>query len=231
MRMVFLQPRLFFRMQREATSQHWLLAALIILVLVSASAIRQQQFASGLDSVPAVEGASPDTSLTWKPALTASSQMILNWISLSAILIIVSLSQSIRPRFDQNLRVVIWASMPFGLMAALQLLYYSSGGHPGNPGLSGLINDLPSFQALPSTLQMLVQSFSAQLTIFWLWNLILLYLGARYTLGGMRVMIALVLGLWVAWLVLLPLGVASFNSGSGDPLPTLVPFSEATQSP
>src|SRR5262249_15510415 len=152
------------------------------------------------------------------------SEMIVNWISLSLILTIVSLSQSIRPQFDRNLRIAVWASLPFGLMAALQLLYYGSGGHPGNPGLSGLVSNLPGFNDWPQMSQMVLLSLSTRLTIFWLWNLILLYLGARYVLGGSRIVIVLVLGLWIGWLVLLPLAGTSLTSRNNDPLPTVVPF-------
>ena len=51
LRMVLLQPRLFFRTQRVANSQHWLSAALIILALVGASAIRQQELGGGQNTL------------------------------------------------------------------------------------------------------------------------------------------------------------------------------------
>ena len=55
--------------------------------------------------------------------------------------------------------------------------------------------------------------------------------GPREQQVSSRLARASMIPLWIAWLVLLPLGVATLNSRTADPLPTLVPFSESTQSP
>jgi hypothetical protein len=226
---------MFFRTLPTANRQHWLLVAIIVLMLVGFNAIRKQELLSGggFSSVSTPDGAgpSPDISMTWRPALTAASEIVLNWLVLSVFLVIVSLSRSTRPQFGQNLRVAIWTSLPLGLMAALQLVFYSSGGKPGKAGLSGIIPEIAGFSNLPSFSQMLLLSLGAQLTVFWLWSLILIYLGARYALGGLRTVVVFVIALWIAWLVLLPAAASSFTTTNAEPLPTLVPFPEASQSP
>ncbi len=246
MRMVLLQPGQFFRFQVSDNSQHWLAAAFIILVLIGASAIRQQQLAPAAGSggiTPSTEGSGPDNgtgtnvspsddiSMVWKPALTAASEKILDWVLLSLMLFIVSLTRMQSPQFGQNLRIVIWASVPLGLMAALQLLYYASGGQPGQSGLSGLVTKLPGFGNLPSLAQILLTSLSSHVTLFWLWSLVLVYLGARYTLGGIPIVIVSVLVLWIAWLVVLPVAVNSLNRQSTLPVPTVVPLPDANSTP
>lgn len=251
-RMVLLQPGLFFRTLPTTSSQHWILAAFLILALVSFSAIRQQELVSGGGSVsftPPVDtggapddfsggqtgglaqggtGAAPDISMTWKPALTASSEVVLNWVLLSLLLMIVSFSHSGKAQFGLNLRVAVWSSLPLGLMAALQLLYYSSGGAPGKPGLSGIVAELPFYKTLPSFSQLLLVALSTKLTVFWLWSLILLYLGARNSLGGMRIVVVLVIVLWVAWLVLLPAAITGLSAQSSEVTPTLMPLSDGS---
>ncbi len=241
-RMALLQPGLFFQTLPASNSQHWLIAAFLILALIGVSAIRQQELASGSPSfnVPSDSGTgdsgqtpggtdttnavTPDISTTWKPALTAASEVVVNWIFLGVLLIIVSVSRSSPPRFGLNVKIVIWASLPLGLMAALQLLYYSSGGMPGKPGLAGLVSDLPGFGNLPTFTQALLVSLGSRLTLFWLWSLILVYLGARHTLGGMRLVIALVLLLWIVWLVFLPVAINSLNNPHLESVPTLMPL-------
>jgi hypothetical protein len=64
-----------------------------------------------------------------------------------------------------------------------------------------------------------------------MWSLLLIYFGARYALGGLRSVVVVVIALWIAWLVLLPAAATSLTSTSNDPMPTLVPFPEETQSP
>src|SRR5579859_5214411 len=74
MRMLILQPRMFFRTLSASTSQMWFLAAILILGLIGASAIRQQQL-GGADSSGVVSqapdnggGTAPaDISATWTP--------------------------------------------------------------------------------------------------------------------------------------------------------------------
>jgi hypothetical protein len=249
-RMVLLQPGLFFRTLPTTSSQHWILAAFLILALVGFSAIRQQELISGSGSVsfsPPPDtsappddfsggqsdglsqngtAAAPDISMTWKPALTASSEIVVNWLLLSVLLIIVSVSRSGQLKFGLNVRIAVWSSVPLGLMAALQLLYYSSGGAPGKPGLSGIVVDLPAYKTLPSIWQLLLVSLSSRLTVFWLWSLILLYLGARNALGGMRIVVLLVIALWIAWLVLVPAAITGLTAQSTEIAPTLMPLSD-----
>jgi len=239
--MLIVQPRLFFRTLSTSNSQLWLLAAILILGVIGASAIRQQQLGgsessgpvAGAPVAPDINGGngSPDISTTWTPALIAVSQVVLNWIFLSLLLMIVSLSRSAAPQLGQNFRMVVWANLPLGLMAALQLLFYASGGSPGKAGLSGLTRMLPGFANLPSISQSLLTTLSTYLTIFGLWTVILVYLGARNMLNGSPLVVIFVIALWCAWMVIAPVAAENINNHSPGPLPTVVPFPDATQGP
>ncbi len=232
MRAVLLQPELFFRTLPTSTSQYWLLVAFVILALVSLSRIQQLGLAStsgsatfsaqtntgsadgsigsstdsGTGSSTLSDGSdSSNIAATWQPALSASSELIINWLALSILLCVIPLSKGRWPRFGQSLKISVFASLPLALMSALQLLYYRSGGQPGKPGLSGFVSTISTWHSLSPFVQALLLSLSAYVTIFWLWNLILLYIAARNALGGRRLLGVLIVVLWMAWLVIIPL--------------------------
>jgi hypothetical protein len=235
-RMLILQPGLFFRTLATSGSQMWFLAAILILGVIGASGIRQQQL-GGPDSSGNVAQApdsgtgNPDISTTWTPALIAISKVAVNWVFLSLLLMIVSLSRSKRPQLGQNLRMVVWASLPLGLMAGLQLLFFASGGSPGKAGLSGLTHMLPGYDNLPTISQDLITTFSSYLTVFGLWTVILVYLGARNMLNGSPLVVIFVIVLWCGWMVIAPVAATQIANPPQGPLPTVVPLTSGTQAP
>lgn len=129
-------------------------------------------------------------------ALLASSNIVLGWIVLTAMLVVVPMLRGRAPRVGQNLQIAIWSSLPFAVMAVLQLVYYASGGQIGEPGVQGLLKDIPGYGDLSSTTQALLISFTSRLTVFWLWSMLLVYFGARYALGGWRIVALLIVIAW-----------------------------------
>jgi hypothetical protein len=238
-RLAIIQPRTFFSTLASSTSQNWFLVAILILGAVGASAIRQQELANPNATIgsPSVQlpdspesGVPADVSMTWRPALLASSRIVLNWLFLSAVLMIVPLSRGVRPQFGANLRMVIWAYLPLGLMAILQLFFYATGGQPGNPGLSGMVKAPSASSSLPMISTELLRSAAQHLTIFNLWTICLVYLGARHMLKGSSILIIVLIVLWCASIIMLPVAVESVNNQIAAPLPTIIPTLETALS-
>lgn len=218
----------------ERTDWHWLWIAALILVLVGLSAVRLDSTtapaapavafdptvggpAPGLSDLggppPGIQpggtdssagGASARVTTTWTTALVGASGIVLQWFILALLLSEVTLLRGYAPRLSLNLRVAVWASLPLGLMAALQLVYHAAGGEGGSSGLSGMLTDLPGYTDLSSFSQALLLSLAGQLTLFWLWSLLLIYKGARYSLNGSRWSAALVVIAWALVVVVIP---------------------------
>ena len=163
---------------------------------------------------PRSEASTPDVSATWTTAILAAGGLVVQWLFLAVFLAEVSLLTSRTPRFSLNLHVAIWAGVPLGLMAGLQLLFYAAGGAVGEPGLSGLVNELPGFEQASAFVQEAIRALASRFTVFWLWSLALLYIGARQALGGKRWAVVLVLAIWVAALVLVPAIVSTLTGGA-----------------
>jgi hypothetical protein len=89
-------------------------------------------------------------------------------------------------------------------MAALQLVFYAAGGKVGANGISGLLTDWEAYQTMSPFLRSLILSFASRLTFFWLWSLILIYVGARMTLQGKWYASVIVVIAWVVVLVVAP---------------------------
>jgi hypothetical protein len=69
-------------------------------------------------------------------------------------------------------------------MAGLQLIYYAAGGKGGEAGLSGLLPEWDRYAELSRGQRSLLLSAATRTTLFSLWGLLLVYLGARQTLRG-----------------------------------------------
>jgi hypothetical protein len=149
-------------------------------------------------------GSSADIATTWTTALLAGSAIVLGWFILTVILSEVALFNGRAPSLGQNLQVAIWTSIPFALMAGLQIIYYSVGGKVGGAGVSGLLGQWEAYNTLPLFWQNVILSLTSRLTVFWLWSLILIYIAARNALRGKRWSSALVVVVWAVLLVVLP---------------------------
>lgn len=246
-------------------NRQWFWVALIILALVALSAVQRDSLtgsegepgADGFMGAPAGQFDAPfiegppvgpplpgptaptsdasDVSARWTTALLAGGGMVLGWLVLAVFLSEVTLLRGEMPRFDRNLQIAIWASVPLGLMAGLQLLFYAAGGGVGALGVSGLLDEIPAYAQLPPLAQEVIRSLASQLTLFWLWSLLLIYIGARQALRGKHWAIALVLTAWIVVLVLAP-AVADRLIGASEeaavtPEPGVLPGAPVDEGP
>jgi hypothetical protein len=168
---------------------------------------------------PPADGAAPETgpspeevSATWSTGLEAAGVLILQWLVLAILLSEVSLLRGKAPRLGHNWQIAIWASVPLALMAGLQLVYFWAGGRPRQDGLSGVVDEWAVYQDLPRLGQSLMLSLASRFTLFWLWTLFLLYLGARYGLGGKWWSSGMVVVIWIAVLTLAPVATGSIEA-------------------
>jgi hypothetical protein len=152
----------------------------------------------------ATGGAESTISTNWTTALIAASGVLLGWVIQAVLLCEVTLFRGFAPRLGRNFQIAIWAGLPLGLLALIQFVYYAAGGTPGEPGLSGLVVDLPEFATLSPLVQALLISLASQITIFSIWSLLLLYSGARYALRGRWWSSMLVVVAWVALVTIVP---------------------------
>jgi hypothetical protein len=203
---LLLRPVEFYRtLPNHIDARHWVFVALLIFILAGLSTVQRQALLSAPSD-------SSTILLNWNMALISASTFIMGWIVQAVLLSLVSLLSGRAPRLGLNLQIAIWASLPLGLMAGLQLLYYSAGGPIGADGVSGLVGELPGYENLPALAQTVVTAAAAQVTIFWAWNLLLLYLGGRFALDGGWLAAALVVLVWALLLIFTPVGI-QFASG------------------
>ncbi len=149
-------------------------------------------------------GGSGNVTGTWTTALLTGAGALVGWLILTLLLAEVSLFNGRKPAFGHNFQIAIWASMPLALMAVLQLIFYAGGGTVGESGLAGLLNEWDAYNSLPPLLRDLILSLTSRLTVFWLWSLILIYVGARGALNGKTWASGLVVVAWVALIVIAP---------------------------
>lgn len=148
---------------------------------------------------PAGTDTAPNVSRTAMTALLAAAGVLLAWLIQAFLLCEVSLINGVRPSMGRNLQIAIWASVPLALMLVIQQVYFAIGGSPGQMGLSLLLEKWAGFQTLPTFSQNVLTILTTNFTLFWLWNLALLYLGGRYLLNGRRTAVMLVI---VAWIII-----------------------------
>jgi hypothetical protein len=178
----------------------------------------------GGGDIPPPGGETPETPVditqTWTTALIEASNMLLGWLILAVLLCEVSLFRGVRPRLGYNLQIAIWASLPLGLMALLQLIYYQAGGPVREPGLLGLLAEWKPYATLPQFWRSVAVSVAIRATVFWLWSLVLIYFGARYALRGRAWASALVVVIWAVVLVFVPVLTGAVAAPKPE-LPTL----------
>jgi hypothetical protein len=149
-------------------------------------------------------GEQADVSETLTIGFIAASEIVINWLIISVLLIVVSLLRGRLPRFGHNFQIAIWATLPLALMALLQVLFYAAGGTGGQPGLAGLLVEWEFYQQQNPMAQDLMYSLAIRLTIFWLWTLALLYFGARNALHGPRIGALFIALFWAVIVVVVP---------------------------
>lgn len=164
---------------------------------------------------------SSNVSRTVMTALLAAGGVVLAWFIQAIVLSEVSLINGARPSFGRNFQIAVWASVPLGLMLLIQQIYFAAGGEPGLVGLSLLLERWEGFATLPAFSQAVLMTFFTNLTLFWLWSLILLYLGGRYVLNGKRAAVLLVVVAWVIISTFVP-ALTSRGSSATTPEPTNV---------
>lgn len=143
--------------------------------------------------------------------LGASGSILAMWLILTPLLAIVPFFNRAAPRWSRALQIAIWATVPLGVLALLQLVYYSAGGKAGEPGLVGIVDELPVYTSLTAMQKSLLLSASSKLTLFHGWTLALIYLGARQTLRGKRAVVMVIIAAWLALIVLLPVATGAYK--------------------
>ncbi len=181
-------------------------------------------------------GTSTDSTQTvnnWTVALIEATRLIVIWGALSMMLIVVPMFKGKPPQIGENIQVAIYASLPLGVMAALQLIFMAAGGQIGAAGLSGLVDEMPMYQTADPFLRSLILSGASQTTLFMLWSLMMIYFGGRFLLRGHRITVLLVIIAWVALLIITPVVTGAIRADSADitaptddPMPDMGDFSE-----
>lgn len=243
------QPVAFFEtLAPMRQTRQWLWVGFIILALVGLSAVQQKAsvqtttptevtapiapvgdpFSSGGDfgtSPPIDTTPNPISDLTqttnnWTIALIEATRLIVMWFGLSIMLMVVPMFKGRPPQMGENIQVAIYASLPLGIMATLQLIFMAAGGRIGAAGLSGLVDELPIYQTADPFLQSIMLSAASQTTIFMMWSLLMIYFGGRFLLRGDRIMVILVIVAWVIVLVIMPVATGAIRAEPADTLET-----------
>jgi len=154
----------------------------------------------------------------WTAVLLTLAQVLAMWFGAAAVLMLVSLFQGKRPRFGHNLQLAIWSSVPLGVMAVLQIVYVASGGVINSRGIARVISNMEAYPSWSPLMQQLALSLAMHAHLFALWHGALLFIGARQSLGGRRVIITLVLMVWVLIVVIVPMPLGLVQAPS-DPVP------------
>lgn len=209
---LLLQPVVFFR--TLPTGRRWAWAALIVLLMLSASALRLPSPAAAppleidpgagmtfddpgaipfdplqavlpTDPRVAVDAAAPnDTDARLMTALVTMGRMILAWGVIALVLMQITLFKGQAPHLTRNLHIAVWATLPLAVGALAQIGYAAAGGQGSEPGLSLLLRYWEAYPTLPLWGQALLNSAASQFHLFNLWSLVLMWLGGMYALRG-----------------------------------------------
>lgn len=196
-----LHPVAFFEaLPEQGDSRTWLMVAFLILVLIGYSAI--QQAALLPEDFSQTTGNPVQQQVV--TGLMAASRLIIAWLAQAILLLPIALFSKKSPRFALNLHIAIWSSLPFAILAIIQLAYLWAGGPIGGSGIAPALSSVLPYDMLTSNLGILLINFAEHFTLFGIWNLILLYLGGRYSLQGNGVLVFGLLLLWLIVLLLVP---------------------------
>jgi hypothetical protein len=157
----------------------------------------------------AAPAASLDRTLT--TALVAVGGVLGVWGAQALLLALVPMLGGRAPRVGRGLQVAVWAGVPLALTSVLQLAYTAAGGAGGAAGLSLALRYWEAYPAFSPLVQALLHSAAAQCTLFGLWSVLLLAVGARHGLRGRSWAVVLVIALWLCAAVLAPVAVGSIG--------------------
>lgn len=187
-------------------------------------------------------GTNSNTTAQVTTALIASVGALSVWLGQAICLLLVTFA-SRAPSLGRALQVAVWASLPYALMMGAQWAFRSAGGTASEAGLSALLTMWEGYADLPEVVQLLTKSVLVHTTLFSLWNVYLLWLGARKALKGNPFVVAFALGIWLSVAVLVPIvsGQVSLPPkpidgelmpimGESMPVPDM-PFEEAPMRP
>jgi hypothetical protein len=172
------------------------------------------------DTVDTSEAADANTTLM--SALLAACNVLAMWAGQVILLCVIPMLSGHPPRIGRSLQIAVWASLPLALMLALRQIYFAAGGTGGALGLSLLLEQWDGYAPLPSGAQRLLAAFMSNISVFWLWSLVLLYCGARYTLRGKYWSATLLIVIWVV-------AVPAVTALVGEPVTTVSPRTTTTQ--
>jgi hypothetical protein len=196
---VILHPVAFFEaLPEQGESRTWLMAAFLILLLIGYSAV-QQKAAVPEDFSMSASNPVQQQVIT---GLMAAFGLMIAWLVQAALLIPVALLSQGKANFALNLHIAIWSSLPFALLAMIQIAYIWAGGPIGGAGLAPAISSVMPYETMTSAWGIFLLNMAEQFTLFGLWNLALLYLGARYSMKGNLGIVLLFLLVWVFLLLM-----------------------------
>jgi hypothetical protein len=156
------------------------------------------------EPLPSGEAGAPNnTTAQVTTALIASAGALAVWAGQAVCLLLVTFA-SRQPSLGRAFQVAVWASLPYALMMGAQWAFRSAGGTASEAGLSALLMVWADYATLPEAAQLVVKSLLVQTTLFSLWNVYLLWLGARKALKGNPLVVAFALGVWLSVAVLVP---------------------------
>jgi hypothetical protein len=196
---VILHPVAFFEsLPEQAESRTWLMAAFLILLLIGYSAVQQ---AAAVPEDFSMSSSNPVQQQVIT-GLMAAFGLILAWLVQAALLIPVAILSKRKTNFALNLHIAIWSSLPFAILAMIQIAYLWAGGPIGGAGLAPAISSVMSYETLSSAWGIFLLNLAEQFTLFGLWNLALLYLGARHSIKGNLGIVLAFLLIWVFLLLM-----------------------------
>jgi hypothetical protein len=151
--------------------------------------------------------ATTDSNTALMNALVAAAGIMAMWGGQAVLLSLVTMLRGYAPNIGKSLQIAVWASLPLALMLALRYAHFAAGGTGGSLGLSLLLTQWSTYPALPQFLRQVLAAFMSNVTLFALWNLGLLYVGARYALDGKRWSVALIVAMWIVAATVVPVFV------------------------
>lgn len=166
--------------------------------------VQPPSFLLGSGTSTATTSTSDDPDSLLISALLSACGVLAVWGGEALLLSLVTMLRGRAPNLGRSLQIAVWASLPLALMLILRLIYFSRGGTGGELGLSLLVQQWDGYSDLPEMAQRVLTVFASGLTLFWLWNIVLLYHGARFALNGRRLSALLVIAMWIAVSTVVP---------------------------